>query len=343
MFLRLINIFGFWQFTFIAIQFASAMRVVTYNLRFDSQPNNITVQQSIDGLADPLVQPTFQRVTTEQPWSTRRIRVADHLLSEGILVAGFQEALVRQVKDLAELFGKEWSWVGVGRDDGIAAGEFSPIFFKNDVKLISNDSFWLSKNRNTPFEPSKFPGAGSFRVCTVAHFSLASGGTQRNFTLLNTHLDDQSDAQRRLGASLLITRARFEAVRTNSPVLITGDFNSPSTGTNSGAYNIITGATPPVAINATFAAKFAVGANELPCFKMLDLRGQAPRRNVSANFATFTGFRVPNDTSQWTRIDFIFGGSNGGWTTQGYKVGTSLSDDGLLASDHRPVFADVSV
>jgi hypothetical protein len=64
---------------------------------------------------------------------------------------GFQEALVRQVNDLAELLGSEWAWVcsmssvqclsqadeclvyvqvGVGRDDGVAAGEFSPIFYK---------------------------------------------------------------------------------------------------------------------------------------------------------------------------------------------------------------------
>lgn len=75
----------------------------------------------------------------------------------------------------------------------------------------------------------------------------------------------------------------------------------------------MTGAAAPVAINVTFAAKYAVGATQLPNFKMLDLRGQAPRRSVSSNFATFTGFTLPNDTSHWTRIDFAFGGNNGGW------------------------------
>jgi len=190
------------------------------------------------------------------------------------------------------------------------AGEFSPIFFKNDVKLISKDFFWLS---NTPSEPSKFPGAGSIRVCTAAFFSATVGNTQKNFTLLNTHLDNQSDAQRKLGASMLLVRARFEAVRTSAAVFITGDFNSPSIGPSSGAYNIITGAAPPVAINATFAAKYAVKADQLPDFRLLDLRGQAPRRSVSANFATFTGFKPLNNTSSWARIDFVFGGSNKGW------------------------------
>ncbi|KAK0452086.1 Endonuclease/exonuclease/phosphatase [Desarmillaria tabescens] len=312
-------------------------RISTYNLRYDSMPDNITVSQSISALGNPLVQETFLGLSGEQPWSTRRLRVSEHLLSEGTIISGFQEALVRQVTDLAELFGDDWGWIGVGRDDGVEAGEFSPLFYKKSaVKLLSNDTFWLSL---TPFEPSKYPGAGSFRLCTVANFSLTTGAKTK-FTVLNTHLDDQSDMQRQVGASLILTRARYEAVRSRGPVFVTGDFNSPSTGNSSGAYNIITGAIPPVAINATFAAKYNVG-NQLPDFKMLDLRGQAPRQSVSNNFATYTGFNGPADTSVWQRIDFIFGGSNLGWYA--YKVGSSLSDDGTLASDHRPVFVDVAI
>ncbi|KAF4603101.1 hypothetical protein EYR38_003506 [Pleurotus pulmonarius] len=319
----------------------ASMRAVTWNLRFDSRPDNIPVSQSLASLGDPLQQPAFLNGSNERPWSTRRLRVAEHLLGEGIVLAGFQEALVRQVNDLAELFGSEWSWIGVGRDDGVQAGEFSPIFYKRSaITLLSNDSFWTS---NTPFEPSRFPGAGSFRICTAAHFTLASEDGPRNFTFLNTHMDDQSDAQRRLAASLLLTRARFEAVTTGGPVLISGDFNSPSTGGDSGAYSIITGAAPPVAINATFAQRFSVPDDQLPDFKMIDLRGQAPRRAVSTNFATFTGFTAPNDASDWTRIDFIFGGSNLGWTVDAYKVDPVLADDGALASDHRPVFADINI
>lgn len=138
-----------------------------------------------------------------------------------------------------------------------------------------------------------------------------SGGT--NFTLLNTHLDDQSDDQRKLGGSMIRIRARYEAVTSGEPVLVTGDFNSPPTGTDSGAYQIVTGVQDPVAVNATFAAKFAVPDDALPDFKMLDLRAQAPRALVGRNFATFTGFTAPTDTSKWTRIDFVFGGTNGGW------------------------------
>lgn len=87
------------------------MRFVTYNLRYDSQPDNITVQQSLATIPDPLVAPGYLRKNGEQPWSLRRLRVAEHLLGEGIVLAGFQEALVRQVNDLAELLGSDWDWV----------------------------------------------------------------------------------------------------------------------------------------------------------------------------------------------------------------------------------------
>ena len=69
--------------------------------------------------------------------------------------------------------------------------------------------------RNTPFEPSKYPGATANRICTVTHLTLTSGcDTPTNFTYLNTHLDDKSDEQRKLAASMLLVRARYEAYAT---------------------------------------------------------------------------------------------------------------------------------
>jgi endonuclease/exonuclease/phosphatase family metal-dependent hydrolase len=149
-------------------------------------------------------------------------------------------------------------------------------------------------------------------VCTVAH--LASKGPHpKFFTVLNTHLDHQSDEQRKVSASLLLIRARYEAATTKAPVFITGDFNSTPVGDDSGAYKIITGNVEPMTVNQTFAARFAVDKNTLPDFRLVDLRGSAPELRVGANFATFTGFNPPEDTSAWARIDFVFGGNNGEW------------------------------
>ena len=72
---------------------------------------------------------------------------------------------------------------------------------------------------------SKFPGAGSVRICTATRLNLLFPGSPTTIVLLNTHLDDQSDDQRQLGASLILQRARFEAVNRKCPIIVTGDFN----------------------------------------------------------------------------------------------------------------------
>ena len=66
-------------------------------------------------------------------------------------------------------------------------------------------------------------------------------------------------------------------------------------------------------MNATFAAKYAVPNSTLPDFTMLDLKAETPREYVSGEFATYTGFNAPGDASVYSRIDFVYGGSNGRW------------------------------
>lgn len=65
----------------------SPIRISTYNLRYDSQPDAITVQQSLASLSDPLAPVSYLAKKGEQPWSTRRIKVAEHLLHAGVVMA----------------------------------------------------------------------------------------------------------------------------------------------------------------------------------------------------------------------------------------------------------------
>ena len=130
--------------------------------------------------------------------------------------------------------------------------------------------------------------------------------------MLNTHLDHVSDDQRRYSASLILIRGRYEAASSEGPVLLMGDFNSPPTGSDSSAYRITTGKAPPVQVNRKFAEKYIPEGNQYPDFTFLDTRVETPRFRVSANFATFTGWS-PNETTYWTAIDFVFGGSNRSW------------------------------
>jgi len=208
---------------------------------------------------------------------------------------------------------------------------------KSVFKLIDSDTFWLSK---TPFQCSIYPGAGCKRICTTARF-LTTTSSQR-LTLINTHLDHVSDDQRKYGASLLLIRGRFEAATSKGPVILTGDFNSPPTGGSSGGYGVTTGKVHPVQVAKEFTDKYNPGPDELPDFKFLDTRVETPKFGVSGNFATFTDWS-PTKTAGWERIDFIFGGSNRRWASTACKVGAGMSDDGMLHSDHRPVFVDFTI
>ncbi|KAG9081006.1 hypothetical protein FRC06_005922, partial [Ceratobasidium sp. 370] len=144
-------------------------------------------------------------------------------------------------------------------------------------------------------------------------------------------------------ASLILYRARYEAATTGAPVFVNGDFNSPAEGTDSGAYKILSGALPPVDVNSTFAAKFAVPEDSpLPNnFTMLDTRGTTPRSKVFGHFATYTGFSNLGSTSVYGRIDFVFGASHVNWQSVAYKADEALYDDGVYLSDHRPVTVDL--
>jgi hypothetical protein len=60
--------------------------------------------------------------------------------------------------DDAEVGMVEWSYIGVGRDDGKQGGEYSPIIYRPHIwKLEHFETVWLT---DTPSEPSKYPGAG---------------------------------------------------------------------------------------------------------------------------------------------------------------------------------------
>lgn len=112
--------------------------------------------------------------------------------------------------------------------------------------------------------------------------------TGRQFHVLNSHLDDRSDEQRRFGAALMLHRARFEAQIRRHTVLILGDFNSPQSGHDSGAYRIVTGLLSSPYLPAHFLSAFPIFTGA-PSFKMVDVKAETPRQFVSGHYATYTG------------------------------------------------------
>lgn len=303
-------------------------------------PDKKSIRQSIDELDWVLPpEPSYYANITEQPWSLRRLYVANDLRSHNVDIFGGQELLERQVSDLSILLGTEFEWVGVGREDAKTAGEFAPIFYrKSKLKLLEWDTFWLT---DTPFDVSKYPDAGSYRIATAARFRTES---DKPLTVINTHLDEQSAAQRKLGLSLILHRAKYESIKTHAPVLLTGDFNSPVTDD---AYQVLTGVKHPVQLNSTFLDRYSWSAKEekgFEDFKMVDLLGKVePWQRLSSNYATFTDFLAPGNTSEYSRLDYIMADSHSHWDAASYRVEDNLSDNGVYHSDHKLVFATLQL
>ena len=109
--------------------------------------------------------------------------------------------------------------VGVGRDDGKAAGESSAILFRaRGSTSPAGGKFWFS---DTPEIPgSKTWGNRITRIATWARFVDRDGSA---FWHYNLHLDHESQPSREKSTALLLSASRARVP--TEPVVVTGDFN----------------------------------------------------------------------------------------------------------------------
>ena len=134
-------------------------------------------------------------------------------------VLGVQEAMPNQMKDLDSLL-TNYSFVGVGRDDGKDECEYSAIFYKkNDLEVVESSTFWLSQ---TPDKVSMGWDAVCNRVCTYALFQDKK--TNKKFWVFNTHFDHVGKEARTKSAVLILDKIK-SLNKEGSPVFLTGDFN----------------------------------------------------------------------------------------------------------------------
>ncbi len=155
----------------------------------------------------------------ENAWPLRKNQVTDLILFHAPDVIGMQEALLGQVNDIASRL-PGYDWVGVGRDNGINAGEYSPIFYDSRrFQLKEQGWFWLSE---TPEIPSKGWDAALPRICTYIKLEEYDG--RRNFWVFNTHFDHVGDEARKEAAKLIFDKIK-ELNDDKLPVILTGDFN----------------------------------------------------------------------------------------------------------------------
>jgi endonuclease/exonuclease/phosphatase family metal-dependent hydrolase len=222
---------------------------------------------------------------------------------------GLQEARKEQVEDLAARM-TDYAWFGVGRDDGVEAGEFMAIFYRHDRFQVQEEStFWLSE---TPDQPGLGWDAAYIRVVTWGRLrDLATG---RSFYFLNTHFDNRGETAREKSAHQILEF--LNVLEPKLPVLLTGDFNATP---DSETYRLLTGE------DHMSGRKQLIDAKEI---------SESPHHGPSG---TFSGFDIKSLSTALPRIDYIF-------VSRGTKVQrhATLSDsfDGMLPSDHLPIIVD---
>lgn len=156
-------------------------------------------------------------------WRRRIVGAVRMIGEESPDVIGMQEVLHGQAADLwASL--PDYEFFGVGRDDGLRAGEYAGIFFRRDrfePDLSDSGTFWLS---DTPGKPgSKTWGNDIPRV--VSWLRLVDRSTQRGFYVFNTHWDHRHQGSREQAALLLARRIDGRKFP-DQPVVLLGDFNA---------------------------------------------------------------------------------------------------------------------
>ncbi|RNC83285.1 MAG: endonuclease/exonuclease/phosphatase family protein [Balneola sp.] len=231
-------------------------------------------------------------------WENRKEWVADVINFYEPDVLGIQEGLHGQVMYLDSAL-IEYSYVGVGRDDGLKEGEYAAIYFKEEkLAVLDSGTFWLSE---TPNEPSYGWGANFRRITTWAEFQDKDSGDI--IWVLNAHFDHETPLARLNGAKLMLEKLESWNT-TNDPVIVMGDFN----------------AIPE-------AEPIQVFSSELYDSK------EVSQTSPIGPIGTYNGFDVHHPLDN--RIDYIF--VNGKINVQKYAV-ISETRDQRTPSDHLPVY-----
>lgn len=226
---------------------AETMVVATYNLR------NANAGDSTNG----------------DGWGQRYPYIAQLIQFHGFDIFGTQEGKYPQLQDLKQAM-PGYDYIGVGRDDGLQAGEHSAIFYRTArFEVLDHGDFWLSTITD---RPNKGWDAVLPRICTWGKFRDKRSGF--TFLFFNLHMDHIGVQARAESAKLILKKMQeFPEVL---PALLTGDFNVDQ---HSESYHLLNNS--GVMRDSYEAAAFRYAAN-----------------------GTFNGFHADRKTE--SRIDHLF-------------------------------------
>ncbi|MCL5244907.1 endonuclease/exonuclease/phosphatase family protein [Cellulophaga sp. 20_2_10] len=152
-------------------------------------------------------------------WNFRKAKMVALVQHYNPTFLGIQEGLHNQVRYLDTNL-PNYSYVGVGRDNGKEKGEYSAIYYNHkDYNVIATNTFWLS---TTPNKISIGWDASMERICSYALFEHKI--TKQNYWVFNTHFD-HIGVEARKNSAKLITEKIKSLNTENNPVILMGDFN----------------------------------------------------------------------------------------------------------------------
>lgn len=260
---------------------ADTVRLMTYNIRLDTEA---------DGL---------------DAWLHRREQVSSLIRFYKPDILGMQEVLLHQRNQLAESL-PDYAFVGVGRDDGAEAGEFSPLAFRRDrFELEDAGGFWLSQ---TPERPSLGWDASYRRLVTWAQ--LRDREDNASILALSTHWDN-AGVEARINSARLVLSWLAQHRRECESVVLLGDLNAHPD-------------------ERSYETLVSDGL-------LIDTRTISQTQPFGP-VGTFNGFDVTRDDA--APIDYILVSAN--IPVLRYGVITQ-HQSGRLPSDHYPVLADIVV
>ena len=195
----------------------------------------------------------------------------------------------------------DFTWCGVGRTDGKEAGEFSAILYRRSRFRLIETGTFWLSE--TPDKPGSMGWDAAYpRVVTWAKFRDARD--KKTFVHFNTHFDHKGEKARTESARLILTR--IDGIANRLPYFLTGDLNVRE---DTEAYKTLAA----VLRDARYASQ-------------------------NGHFGGGSTFSAFNELTPGMKIDYVF-------VKNGIRVFEHgvLADrwDGLWASDHLPVLAEV--
>jgi endonuclease/exonuclease/phosphatase family metal-dependent hydrolase len=243
----------------------------------------------------------------ENFWTHRRDLFFRTIRAFDADLLGAQEVVLTQPQEMREAL-PDYTFVGVGRDDGKDTGEFSPVLYRTHrFEEVARGGFWLSETPDVI--ASKSWDSALCRIATwVKLRDRRDGG--RELLVFNTHWDHIGKVARVKSAELIRAKMREICGAEQLPVIVIGDFNCTEDD-------------PPYAT--------MIGAPDTRPRLIDSYREVHPQR--AADEASFHAFK---GTTTGSRIDFIF-------HTPEYRATSAeivhTNENGRYPSDHFPVAA----